>query len=575
MVTPLEPVGWALILLAGVGYAVVGVRTHRREDFPGKSSFVPATLLAAGLLFGLVVLISVSRLNPERMWISAFGFVALFSNYVTGLLMPLAWLRFALLFTGQQLPTDRRTFLRIGLPVIVALAGNAVPVSLALLYAATGNTAFLEVPISVIMGVVEYINSLVILYLAALLIVGISLIAWTSYTYRHLSTRAGILLGLGIGLPWVAVAITEVTAIFDGQPVLGNYHIMGGSVLGIAAVGTAVYSYDLFGDVPAAGTVGRETTVEEMSAPVLVVDLNHRLVDLNAAAEALFSVSVESIGTPLETVSNGALDTDDVLDSQAGTTVTVGHRNYEVTLSALHDEHGRVLGHSIVLHDITDRQRREQRIQVLNRVLRHNLRNDMNAINGYAELLVEKVPESDEYAVRVQELATRLLAIGEKAREIEAIVATDADRESVPLSVVVREAVDEVSASFPDCSIQVDSSVDEVAVDRAVLFPVLRELVENAVEHNTAAQPRVRIEATGGDAELTIRVVDNGPGIPDHELAPLREEAETDLEHGSGLGLWLVKWGVSRLNGRIEFDRSEPQGTVATLHLQPSDGGNA
>lgn len=189
---------------------------------------------------------------------------------------------------------------------------------------------------------------------------------------------------------------------------------MVGSVLGIGAVGSALYGYDLFGDIPAAGTVGREITVEEMRAPVLVVDLNHRLVDLNAAAEALFSVSVEAIGTPLETVSNGALDTDEVLDTREGTTVTV--------------------------------------------------------------------------------------------------------------------------------------------------------------EHNTGDQPRVRIEATGGDAELTSRVVDNGPGIPDHELAPLREEAETDLEHGSGLGLWLVKWGLSRLNGRIEFDRTRSQGTVATLHLPPSGG---
>lgn len=49
MVTPLETVGWAVILLVGVGYIVVGVRTNRHEDFPGKASFVAATLLLAGL----------------------------------------------------------------------------------------------------------------------------------------------------------------------------------------------------------------------------------------------------------------------------------------------------------------------------------------------------------------------------------------------------------------------------------------------------------------------------------------------------------------------------------------------
>jgi signal transduction histidine kinase len=62
-------------------------------------------------------------------------------------------------------------------------------------------------------------------------------------------------------------------------------------------------------------------------------------------------------------------------------------------------------------------------------------------------------------------------------------------------------------------------------------------------------------------------VRDNGPGIPEDELVPLQEGTETPLKHGSGLGLWLVEWGISRLGGTIQFDANEPRGTVVWLRL--------
>jgi signal transduction histidine kinase len=75
----------------------------------------------------------------------------------------------------------------------------------------------------------------------------------------------------------------------------------------------------------------------------------------------------------------------------------------------------------------------------------------------------------------------------------------------------------------------------------------IENLVENAVEHNDATRPRVSVEVTNGDRP-TLVVSDNGPGIPEQEIAALEGERETSLEHGSGIGLWLVKWIVDRSN---------------------------
>jgi signal transduction histidine kinase len=101
-----------------------------------------------------------------------------------------------------------------------------------------------------------------------------------------------------------------------------------------------------------------------------------------------------------------------------------------------------------------------------------------------------------------------------------------------------------------------DASI-EVAVD---------ELVENAIEHGGAEVSAVRVTlARNGDGAV-IRVVDDGPGIPDAELQPILDRTETPLEHGSGVGLWLVNWVVERFGGSLSFDRDDGE-TIVEIHL--------
>jgi signal transduction histidine kinase len=64
-----------------------------------------------------------------------------------------------------------------------------------------------------------------------------------------------------------------------------------------------------------------------------------------------------------------------------------------------------------------------------------------------------------------------------------------------------------------------------------------------------------------------IEVRDDGPGIPEQERSVLLEGTETPLRHGSGLGLWLVYWGVVRLGGDLQFREREPRGSTVAVRL--------
>jgi PAS domain S-box-containing protein len=235
-----------------------------------------------------------------------------------------------------------------------------------------------------------------------------------------------------------------------------------------------------------------------------------------------------------------------------------------------------------IARDVTERRDREERVQVLNRVLRHNLRNDMDAVQGYAAA-IERTAERErarEHARRIRETAEELLRLGSKARSTEAVLRDDERRQTEPVENGLRAAVAEARERVDgDLSVRTTGGAGEVPVEAGVFRLVVKELVENAAEHGTGP---VGVRAAFGSSErgergeeerrLTVEVADDGPGIPDRVLTPFRTGGETQFEHNHGLGLWLVNWGVRRLGGSIEFDRPEDGGTVARLRLPVVDG---
>lgn len=83
--------------------------------------------------------------------------------------------------------------------------------------------------------------------------------------------------------------------------------------------------------------------------------------------------------------------------------------------------------------------------------------------------------------------------------------------------------------------------------------------------------PTVRLEATASEPDVVIEISDNGPGIPETELEPLRAGMETALEHTSGLGLWIANWIVEASGGTLSFAANDPRGTVVRIELPPPD----
>jgi PAS domain S-box-containing protein len=224
--------------------------------------------------------------------------------------------------------------------------------------------------------------------------------------------------------------------------------------------------------------------------------------------------------------------------------------------------------------DVTERQQYEQRLNVFNRVLRHDLRNEVNVILGYADLLESESlsPTERTYLDRIQQKATSLAALGEKTRQIDyTLDDSRRTRRPVDLSALVRDSVETAHHAYPDATISCTALDEAWVVGDDLLEVAVSNLIANAVEHNDTEQPLVDVELTTSDGEDTgwvdLAVTDNGPGIPQSERHVIAEGSETPLEHVSGLGLWVVSWVVDNLNGELRFQDNDPRGSTVTIRL--------
>ncbi|GGJ05641.1 hypothetical protein GCM10008995_14310 [Halobellus salinus] len=262
--------------------------------------------------------------------------------------------------------------------------------------------------------------------------------------------------------------------------------------------------------------------------------------------------------------------------SQQARGVTVSDQMVVVVTAA---SAGGLVGLIVGVYDTRQRAARaeanqlSQHLTVLNRVLRHDIRTSANVIQGHAELLADGDTASIKHARTIERQAATLVELGDHAREIERLFyKSDAEREDVDLAALVETCCKQIRAEYSDADIDVSLPPTLPAVAHPLVKSAVMNVVENAVEHNDAEAPHVTIGSTtppqDGDEFVTLRVADNGPGIPDSELAAFDRGYETNLEHASGLGLWLVNWIVVKSGGSVRFEESASGGTVVCLRLR-------
>jgi|GEM_PF-259630 len=559
--TGTEPVFLSLALGAAVVGMIVAFLVWLHRDRPGAPPL--ATFVVAASLWSMAegLELAAASVGPMRTLAQV--------ELILSTVIPLAWLVTVLDYTGRESWLSRRRLAALLVEplvftVLVVTAGGHALVWQAQGTASLGATnAFAPTYGVAFWGHLAY--SLAVVAVGGVLLT--RLLVRSNRLHRWQSTA---LLG-SIAVPMIVHTLFVLGALPTGFDPTSLGYVAAGVVLS-----AGILQQDLLDVSPVTRELGREAVLAELDDRVIILDDDRRIVDANRAAAAFFDGSHEEV--PGESLADhcpelaATLPAESVADQYELSLEHDGEvRYYDVRVSPLYRAYGIVSGLLVSCRDVTERRQREQRLDVLNRLLRHNLRNDLNLVRGSAELLAPAVPDAEHHRIdRITETIDDLVATSDKIGHLTDALEDDR-RSAIALQAEIDAVVRDARGRFPDAEIAVDCP-DGVGVEAGPsLWAALRELVENACQHaGEAPSVTVRVSDDDADRQVRIDVIDDGPGIDAQEIDAVTSGEETDLRHGSGIGLWLVTWIVRTYGGTLSF-AVDDSGTTVTVRLPRAD----
>ncbi|WP_050048829.1 PAS domain-containing protein [Halanaeroarchaeum sulfurireducens] len=243
-------------------------------------------------------------------------------------------------------------------------------------------------------------------------------------------------------------------------------------------------------------------------------------------------------------------------------------RTFSTTRYPYYDD-GDLDGTIAICRDVTDLKEHQRQLRILDRVLRHNVNNNMNVVLGYAEMIEERADgDIASYAGNIEANSERLLDLADKQRKITDFLSDLPPVETVDVEQTVDRTIDRVRSEYPDAEISWQCPDTLLAGANGALEDAIWELLTNSIIHSNREDPAVSVTASTTGATVTISVVDENEPIPELEREVLTGVNGIDaLHHGSGLGLWLAKLIVEHADGRLRFQENEPHGNIVRIEL--------
>ena len=546
---------FSLACILGLGSAIW---TYHRRDQHAAQAFL--LFLGVTVAWNATVLLRI--VGPV-----ALGWELHLIEQFFQVLMTLVWLYFAAVYAGYRSVLMRRS---VASPLAAVGISMLAVESFPPIAARTNtNPTIIQEPFAFVTWTDTALSGVVEVLALAAFAIGSGLILYKLLTANYVQAwQIALVFAATSGAILVEVVESSIPHAVSGV----DYPAIAVTGVGVSYV-VGLYRYDLFGYTP----VDMSDVIDGITAPVVVLNPEQRIVDFNASAAAMFPAVAagERADAVLPTAVIDAVPAD--LTAPTDTEVTLSrdgdervHRLYAAPLDSFGDSYGV----AITVRDITTQRRRQENLallkQILTRALRHNIRNKIDIVQANSQALIDQLDGTEETQARAAfEAADDLLSISTKARTMKDVAEHRGRTTPVAMCELLRQTVAEYEQQYPETTFVVDcpsSCTVEITPD---INPAVENLVENAAEHNPATDAEVRVTLDQQADAVVLTITDNGPGIPSNELTVLERGREDVLSHGSGLGLWIVTMVVEEIDGSITYDTGD-DGTTITLRLNRS-----
>ena len=516
-------------------------------------------------------------------WILSYGAgTRLNSQLIAPGMLGVSWLAAVVVaFSGMYVAVEytERTWLKQ--PVVLGSIGGYLCLEALLIWLNPRGLFYTRVPTIVQTGTPVYefgvwwTVHLVVVFAAATAMLGMFFQVYLSESGAYRQQARTILVGIAV---IYITATVEVTGLEPYPDLLYNVTMAGSTVLSVTFL-WALFHADFLELTP----IARKTLLEDIEDATIVLDHQNRLVYANRTAQDVFDTGPEYTG----------MSADDLFDSIIGehpdriinmndseTEIAIApddeRRYFSVSASAVGDDER---GRAFVLHEITAQKQYELQIEqqrddleTLNQVLRHDIRNDLQLITAYGDILDDECETEDkqQYINMINKSADHAVELTQTARELSEVMLSDSvEEQRVTLQTILTDEVTEVQASYPSATLEFGTEIPSVTLAaNDMISSVFRNLVKNAVQHNDKEVAEVIVSATDHEDTVTVTIADNGPGVHDSQKETVFGKGERGLDSsGTGIGLHLVNTLVSIHNGDVWIEDNEPEGAIFSVEL--------
>lgn len=232
-----------------------------------------------------------------------------------------------------------------------------------------------------------------------------------------------------------------------------------------------------------------------------------------------------------------------------------------------------------VARDISEMKAYEEEIEqlagelaVVNRVIRHDIRNDMAVISGWLDQLYAELEDPPEALFeRLQRKSQSVIELTDTVKDYVEMIEGDAEATLEPVLVgdIVETEMAAIEQAYDDVIVDAEEIPTQPVVANSLLASVFRNLFHNAVQHNDKEVPEIEVRVEDRAETVVVHVADNGPGISEARRATIFGKGNKGLESsGTGIGLYLIGELVDTFGGDVWISDNEPEGTVFSVELR-------
>lgn len=563
------------ILSAGL-FIAIAVYAWRHRDMHSAASF--AWLMTYGSIWAGGFALQV--LSPNETVARLIDKV-----YFTGIvLLPVAWVFFALFYTDSWRWPRRRVMLLLVVIPFISLVLNWTD-SLYPLFVKEltfRRQGFLLIPHRV-NGAWFYVHAIynyVLIAAGMFLLVRQAVQTFAIYRMQALALIVGaitpIIPNVLVTFQWVEIPITYAAFAVSGL-----------------VFALALFRYRLLDLVP----VARERLIDNMSAGMLLLDAQDRVLDFNPAMQTLLDLpNARVIGKQVTALlQNHArllqyLQSGQEMQTEITVTKNGDVRYYDLRISVMRDHLDQVTGRLIILHDITKRKKSEAALQqytveleesnaeldAFAHTVAHDLKTPLAALVGYSSLLVAKHTKFSE-----ETLTNNLQMMARSSRKMANIIdellllasvrkVEDVKTYPLKMGAIVADALQRLDDMIMDYDAEISVPDDW---PRAIGYgPWVEEIwanyLSNALKYGgTPRKVKLGADLMQKEGTTWVRfwVQDNGPGLTEEEQRRLFAQFERLNQmrmEGHGLGLSIVQRIVSKLRGEVGVESEIGEGSL-------------